>query len=340
MTTAGRIHLLPTTRTRSGFMLVALLLGPSMACAQGQDAARSPYFGQPSPGRTPALFAPERFRDPGEYHGPPVFSADLSEAYWTPMPGHGRNTALMSRRVGDTWGEQRYETFGLEAGATEVTFSPDGTRIFFLSRQPREGERLPSAERQFPERIWFAPRTGAGIGTPRPMPERVFRHPTHWAFSVAESGNLYFTSRAEVRAPSDIYMAPFDGTTWGEPRPLGSAVNSGAGENCPFVAPDESYLLFTRIDEATSNPDLFISYREPDGSWSEAQALPSPINSGVTEIYPVVSPDGRYLFFLSWREGAGRVFWVEADVLRRAGRSGSGIGPELAGSSRPGYTPR
>jgi hypothetical protein len=31
----------------------------------------------------------------------------------------------------------------------------------------------------------------------------------------------------------------------------------------------------------------------------------------------VVSPDGRYLFFLSWREGAGRVFWVETDFLER-----------------------
>lgn len=315
MTTAGQIRLFPTARTRAASVLVTLLLGPSLVCAQQQETPGAPYFGQTSPGRTPQLFAPERFRDPGEYHGPPVFSPDGAEAYWTPMPGHGRSTALMSRRVGRVWSEQQYEAFGLQAGATEVTLSPDGATIFFLSRQPLEGEQGSPGDTKIPERIWYAPRTPGGIGTPRPMPEHVLRHPTHWAFSVAASGDLYFTSQS--RGAADIFVAPFDGTTWGEPRPLGPTVNSEVSENCPFVAPDESYLLFTRIDHARYNPDLFISYREPDGSWSEARPLPSPINSETTETYPVVSPDGRYLFFLSWRAGAGRVFWVEADFLRR-----------------------
>ena len=68
-------------------------------------------------------------------------------------------------------------------------------------------------------------------------------------------------------------MAAFDGTTWGEPHPLRPSVNSGIAETCPFVAPDESYLLFTRIDEVHYDPDLFISYRESDGSWVEADFL-------------------------------------------------------------------
>jgi Tol biopolymer transport system component len=220
--------------------------------------------------------------------------------------------------VDGVWTSQEYVDFGLEAGVTEVAVSPDGETIFFLSRQMLEGERLSPGERVAPERIWYAPRSSDGIGTPRIMPEVVTAHPTHWQFSVAANGNLYFTSHApEAAGGADIYVAPFDGTTYAEPRPLGPTINSDVSDTCPFIAPDESYLIFTRIDEANYNPDLFISYRGRDGSWTEAERLPSPINSEDTEIYPVVSPDGKYLFFLSWREGAGRIFWVEAEFLRR-----------------------
>jgi Tol biopolymer transport system component len=300
-----------------GTVLVLQLTASGEASAQVAGVHRGPYFGQPSPGTTPALFVPERFRDPGEYHSPPVFSPDGTEVYWSPMPGHGEPTTLASRVVEGAWSDQAYVDFGLDGGATEVTFSPDGRRVFFLSLERMAGEESAQGDRGVAERIWYVDRIPGGFASPRPVGGPVWRHPTHWAFSVAAGGNLYFTSQAsEVRGGADIYMAPFDGTTWGEPRPLGPGVNSGVAENCPFIAPDESYLLFTRIDQANYNPDLFISQRLPDGSWSEAVPLPAPINSDATEIYPVVSPDGRYLFFLSWREGAGRPFWVEADFLR------------------------
>jgi len=233
------------------------------------------------------------------------------------MPGHGKPTTLASRVVNGAWSEQAYVDFGLDGGATEVTFSPDGRRVFFLSRQRLPGEESSPGHRDDPERIWYVDRTPNGFASPRPVGEPVWRYATHWAFSVASSGNLYFTSHAAgAGGEGDIYMAPFDGTSLGEPRRLGPGVNSAVAEDCPFIAPDESYILFTRTDPAHYNPDLFISRRQLDGSWSEAVPLPTPINSDAAETYPVVSPDGRYLFFLSWREGAGRPFWVEADVLR------------------------
>jgi hypothetical protein len=43
----------------------------------------------------------------------------------------------------------------------------------------------------------------------------------------------------------------------------------------------------------------------------------------------VGSPDGRYLFFLRWREGAGGVFWVEADFLRPGNADGPGTPAQI-----------
>ena len=299
--------------------LAPVLMVASPANAQGLSGLKGPYIGQAPPGGAPVLFAPGLFQDPGEYHSPVVFSPDGTEAYWSPMPGHGpRNTTLMSEMVDGVWTDQRYVDFGLEGGATEVAFSPDGGTIYFISRQMLDEERGAYPLEDAPERIWYATRTSEGFGQPHLVSVDFTNYPTHWQFSVAESGNLYFTSRAQAPGGSaDIYVAEYNGTTYSEPRPLGAGINSGINENCPFIAPDESYLLFTRHDQRNGyNPDLFLSHRKSDGSWTEARPLPPPINSEDTELYPVVTPDGKYLFFLSWREGAGRIFWVEAEDLR------------------------
>jgi Tol biopolymer transport system component len=41
------------------------------------------------------------------------------------------------------------------------------------------------------------------------------------------------------------------------------------------------------------------------------------INSRESEFSPVVSPDGKYLFFTSTRLGQGDIYWVDAAVLDR-----------------------
>jgi len=306
----------PTGRIGLSAILSALALIPTPTKAQEGSPFKGPYLGQTPPGGVPGLFAPEFFADPGEYHSPIVFSPDGTQAYWSPMPGHGRNTTLMTEMLNGVWTRPRYVDFGLEAGATEVAFSPDGGMIYFLSTQLLEGERFTGGP---PERIWYATRGPDGsVGRPQIMPPTVTAHSTHWQFSVSAKRNLYFTTRGSSGDQgADIYVAAFDGGTYLEPQPLGPGVNTPAAEHCPYVAPDESYLIFTRNDEETDNRDLFITYRASDGSWGEATPLPSPINSRHTEIYPVLSPDEEYLFFLSWREGAGRIFWVEADFLRR-----------------------
>lgn len=298
-------------------VLSVLLLIPATSGAQELNSFKGPYLGQTPPGGVPVLFAPDFFVDPGEYHSPIVFSPDGTEAYWSPMPGHGRNTTLMAEMVDGVWTKPRYADFGLEAGATEVAYSPDGSMLYFLSIQRLEGEPPMDGP---PERIWFANRGPDGrVGPPRIMPPSVTAYSTHWQVSVAANGNLYFTSRPLGSQGADIFVTRFADGTYTAPEPLGPGVNTASVEHCPFIAPDESYLLFTRNDEDHDNRDLFISYRSPDGSWRKAQPLPSPINSDHTEIFPVVSPDGEYLFFLSWREGAGRMFWVKADFLRSAG---------------------
>ena len=79
----------------------------------------------------------------------------------------------------------------------------------------------------------------------------------------------------------------------------------------PFIAPDESYLVFTRRVAQPAVTSLYVSFRKPDGTWSE----PRPIDLGMRAGAASVSPDGRYLFFSGGEPGKGDIYWVSASVL-------------------------
>ena len=55
------------------------------------------------------------------------------------------------------------------------------------------------------------------------------------------------------------------------PRTSATRINTDVREFCPFIAPDESYLIFSRtVPEERGRSDLFISFRTAEGMWTEA----------------------------------------------------------------------
>jgi len=83
----------------------------------------------------------------------------------------------------------------------------------------------------------------------------------------------------------------------------------------PFIAPDESYLLFSSY-RLNNQQDIFISFRLSDGTWTEAYNLGETINLDRGERFPAVSPDGKYLFFTRWVSPDNEdVMWVSANII-------------------------
>ena len=104
-------------------------------------------------------------------------------------------------------------------------------------------------------------------------------------------------------------------------------LNSSSPDHCPFVAPDESYLIFSSFRGGLGRSDLFISFRKQDGSWSKPKNMGPEINSPYKDEYPFVTPDGKYLFFNSNRpsalnsrpipDGPGSIYWVRAGIIEK-----------------------
>ncbi len=129
----------------------------------------------------------------------------------------------------------------------------------------------------------------------------------HWQFSVAANGNIYFASNG------NIYVSAFSKGMYATPVKLDTAINTSLSECTPWVSPDEQMLIFARSNG--DKPDLFISHRDAAGKWKKAVALGHGVNTEHHEMCPRISPDGKYLFFLSSRGGLFSAYWVDAGIL-------------------------
>jgi len=257
-----------------------------------------PYLAQTPPGSSPVRFAPSIVR--GDLHSSPVFTPDGREVYWA-LQG----AVIMTSRVeGGAWTQpRRLELSPTMTDYRDPCLSPSGDRLFFLSKGTIPGSSLPEKEN-----IWYVDRVGSGWGEPRPVDQTVNRFQLHWQVSVNDRGYLYFTSADP--GDENIYVSRYVDGRYVEPERLGSAINSAEFyETAPFIAPDGRYLLFSRLDMADSSRiKLYISYADDDGAWGQ----PTMLDNVGYGICAVVSPDGKYLFFLSSSKG---VSWMNTGFI-------------------------
>lgn len=292
----------------------------SLLASKGADtgavafpALEGDYLGQKPPGDTAELFAPGIISSVWGLHSTAVFAPDGNEVLWAPMvefPGetYSRGGLLSMKRVNGRWTAPQWASFSGPNGLDDVPFfSSNGRRLYFISRRPLPGESQGRSER-----IWYVDRTTGEWSEPQPLDPNVNSADMHWQFSLDESGNVYFAGQgADNRGMTDIYVARRVDGNYQKPVNVGEPINSAGSETTPFIAPDGSYLLFSK------QYDLWISLRGAGGAWSEPIKLGPEVNSPSIELCPVVTADGKYLFFLSQRDGESHAYWVRADVIEK-----------------------
>ena len=137
----------------------------------------------------------------------------------------------------------------------------------------------------------------------------------HWQLSMAPNGDLYFAGKASADAQPDIYRAELVDGQYTVMTKLEGTVNTDLMEHSPYIAKDCSYLLFSRVNRQLTDADLYVSFRDENGSWKQAIRLPAPINTAAHDQCPRISDDGKYLFFISHRGGRSLPYWIDASVI-------------------------
>jgi hypothetical protein len=190
----------------------------------------------------------------------------------------------------------------------EPQVTPDGRRLYFESDRPLPGQ---------PERggmptlnVWYVERRGDGWGNPQPAGPP-FNPMRAMYVTMTRTGTIYTADISAGMGAERIAVArPVNGA-YTPLEVLGPPINAGPANMYPYIAPDESYLVFVRRAGQPSDTALFVSLRKPDGTWNEPRAVGLGMRAGPA----TVSPDGRYVFFSGGDRTNGDIYWVSASVL-------------------------
>jgi hypothetical protein len=132
--------------------------------------------------------------------------------------------------------------------------------------------------------------------------------------SASANGNLYLG--IDDNGEPGIYISKLVGGNYQEPEKLSDSINYLNRPLRPFIAPDESYILFDAGEspDPLSQRDIYISYRNPDETWSKAVLLDETVNTTEWEVPVFVSGDYHLIFF-----GRGTdTYWMDAtNILTR-----------------------
>ncbi len=267
---------------------------------------RGPYMGQQLPADGQAPFAPDIVTIPWGHHSSIAFSPDGKEAFWSAYEvpadsGYGYGSLQTSHMEDGFWTLPRRAPFVGARDGDVPFYLPGGDRLLFISEAP-----LVEGERGGKENIWEVRRKGDGWGEPKPLPPVINSMSLHWQFSVAANGNLYFSSRTGDAATEGLYLSRYVNGVYGIPEFQGIPLMA------PCIAPDESYLLFSRFTPRGMH--LLMTVPDGAGAWREPVDITEKSNGKISGMCPIVSPDGKYLFIINWSRN-NTIYWHDTSFI-------------------------
>ncbi len=285
--------------------LLTLLVFPLIGFCQEFDESTFPvlsgeYLGQTTPGDTAVIFAPG-IVSTGNQHGSAYFTPEAKELVFSWTNFDDPPKIMHMKEVNGKWS---IPVILVDKTLTPC-FSPDGNELYV------------STER----RLAKMTRTTSGWSDPIDLGNSINFGQRQDFPSISSDGTLYYSTMYQNNG---IVYAKKSSTGFAAPEWF--KINGENIMGMPFIAPDESYIIFSSFEFGSmGKSDLFICYTKSDGSLTKPVNLGPQINSRMQDRHPTISFDGKYMFFMSDRpsqhfvrgEGAGNVYWVKADFIGR-----------------------
>ena len=281
------------------FLIIIVFTWIFIVCTKAEKPGEltEPYFGLEPPGKHPEIFAPgiisKGFHEIGL-----VISPNGDEMFYrTSSKDYTFSTILTVKKVDNIWSKPEIAPFSGLYREGPCCFSPDGKKLYISSNRP-----LLYVDKKSDMDIWYVEKIGDCWNSPVNLGKPVNTKKDEAGVWVASSGNMYFQAKYYEKEGWDLYFSKFKNGKYYKPVNLGKPVNTSFTDAGPYVAPDESYLLFqSDRPGGYGGNDLYVSFREKDGSWGKPVNLGEKVNSSANDFKPRVSPDGKYLFFSSYR---------------------------------------
>lgn len=280
------------------FLSSTLLISSKSFSQDEFPLLEGPYLGQKPPGLTAKPFAPsivntEEWGDAGR------FSLDMNEYYvhrWKHTRDAREPESVTFKKVGNQWHKTP-----MPAGTRTPFHSPDGKTLHYRAK--------------------YKELTANGWSEMKSLGP-AFEAIGIMVLTASSKGTLVMD---EMNAAGDsiIRYSKLVNGQWDDPKPLPKEINTGKWNAHPYIAPDESYIMWDGVrDSGFGSSDLYISFRQKDGAWGEAINLGDRVNTDAEEGGPKITPDGKYLFFnrmvphTNGRAGSqSDVYWIDAKII-------------------------
>jgi outer membrane protein OmpA-like peptidoglycan-associated protein/tetratricopeptide (TPR) repeat protein len=237
-------------------------------------------------------------------------NTDVSEYF--PTVTIDGNTLIFTRRV-NHFNEDFYESHKVNGTWSKAISLPGN-----INTNNNEGAQSVSQDGQwliftgcnFPDGhgncdLYISYFTPDGWSTPENLGDSI--NSEFWESSPSlspDKKDLYFSSKQpDGYGGSDLYVShrQINGQ-WSLPENLGPTVNTIGDEAAPFIHPDNQTLYFTSNGHpGYGGDDLFVTRKQPDGTWSKPENLGYPINTIENEGSLVVAADGKTAYYASDR---------------------------------------
>lgn len=232
-----------------------------------------------------------------------TISNTLKEAYFTiQSPNEELSGIFKTVKTNGIWQDPILVSFSGKFKDLEPYLSPDGLYLYFASNRPLlKNEKdikdfdIWVVSRKSTKDLWSDPKNlGAPINT---------EHNEFYP-AISISKNLYFTSdRPSAIGKDDIFISEWNNGTYNDVTSLSTSINTEGYEFNSYIAPDENFIMFSGYNrkDGLGSGDLYISFKNTDGSWSESKNMGDTVNSKAMDYCPFVNWNTKTLYFTSRR---------------------------------------
>ncbi len=259
------------------------------------STAENLYFGYKLPGLTPEVFVPKEGTSKDWELGN-ADALDMQEFYFIYTGNNPFETAVVVyKQGGNSYKTNKYKFRSGGSKNSNILYS----RHNYIERTALGWSKVKSLGPMFDREDW-------GI----------------MVSSVSDKGTIVFD---DYKSNDVIRMSRVVNGKREAPKLLGKEINSGKWTAHPFIAPDESFLIWgSEREDGYGRSDNYISFQQQDGSWGPAVNMGDKINTELVENGAFLTPDGKYLLFSRSEEKVkedgstyweSTKFWVDAKII-------------------------
>lgn len=283
-------------------IILAIILNNHCFSQELMPDVKGDYLGQETPKDSAIIFAPEIISITNRYEYALSISPNHDEIYFTAEGSEDPNIInglIRLKRYGDNWSIPEIANLNQKKlWEQEAFFSQDGKLIYYAVSDSTE------------TKIWFSEKTKIGWSKGKPLNSPINEASKRLFYAtLSENNNLYYTNVDEFK----IYKTELLNGVYSEYQEIGLPRSGHA-----FIAPDESFILIdSRREDNYGKMDIYVAFKQDDGTWSKPINLGPKVNTEFSETCPGLSPDGKFIFFGRYNDenDKSNIYWISSDII-------------------------